>query len=134
MVESLQFNKSSRHHTRSPAKEKGAAAARICRPLRPRSDVGPSIGNYRLAVLARIEVLRDLLGARLDERSDAARSCSCGLAAAVASVSIVRYFLMSFSPKAVRAAPPPCEPPGWAMTTGSRKQRFMSSTRSHARR
>ena len=55
-------------------------------------------------------------------------------AAAVASLSIVRYLRTTFSPNGVSAAPPPCEPPGWAVTTGSRKQRFMSSTRSQARR
>ena len=74
------------------------------------------------------------LAPRLDARSDAARSCSCGLAAAVACVSIARYFCTTFWPNAVSAAPPPCAPPGWAVTTGSRKQRFMSSTSSQARR
>jgi len=41
---------------------------------------------------------------------------------------------MSSAPKSVRDAPPPWTPPGCAATTGSRKQRFMSSTRSQARR
>ena len=38
------------------------------------------------------------------------------------------------SPNAVSTAPPPCEPPGRALTTAWRKHRFMSSIMSHARR
>src|SRR5215469_7579925 len=64
----------------------------------------------------------------------ASSSCSRAAVAECAWASIARYWSINLVPNGVNAAPPPRDPPFWAATTGSRKQLFISSTRSQARR